>query len=121
MAKNKGFSSSSDVLQTLFQNSKSSLGQGFTRWKLWREWDAVVGETMAKVSTPVGYRQGVLYVWVNGSAQMQEMTFLAGDIIYKVNQYLGKKWVRRIKFTLDRKEVPNIDEASENLKNFIGR
>ncbi len=119
MAKNKGFSSSADVLQSLFQNSKSSLGEGFTRWKLWREWETVVGKSMALNSTPVGYRKGVLYIWVKGSPQMQEMSFLAGDIIYKINQHLGKKWIRRIIFTLDRKDVPNFDDAPKELKEFL--
>ena len=119
MAKKKGFSSSADVLQSLFQNSKSSLGQGYTRWKLWREWDQVVGESIAKYSTPVGYKRGVLYVWVNSSPRMQEMTFLAGDIKSRINRYLGENWIRRIHFTLDRKDVPDLDEASESFKNFI--
>ncbi|MCB0356305.1 MAG: DUF721 domain-containing protein [Bdellovibrionales bacterium] len=119
MAKKKNFSSSADVLQSLFQNSKSSLGQGYTRWKLWREWDKVVGATMAKHSIPVGYRKGVLYVWVNSSPRMQEMTFLAGEILAQVNRYLGENWIHRIHFTLDKKEVPSVEEASEAFKGFI--
>lgn len=119
MAEKKGFSSTSEVLQTLFQNSKSSLGEGFTRWKLWREWEAVVGRDIANHSTPVGYRRGVLYVWVDSSPRMQEISFLAGNIIYNVNRHLGKKWIRRIQFTLDRKEVPDVQSADESLLSFV--
>ncbi len=115
----KGFSSSSEVLQSLFQNSKSNLGEGFTRWKLWHDWQGIVGQTIAKHSTPVGYKRGVLYVWVDSSARMQEMSFLAGEIISKVNQYLDKKWVRRVQFSLDRKNVPDFSEAPESFKIFI--
>lgn len=115
----KGFSSSADVLQSLFQNSKSSLGQGFTRWKLWREWEQVMGESIANNSTPVGYKQGVLYIWVNSSPRMQEMTFLAGDIKNRINQHLGKNWIRRIHFTLDKRDVPTVEEASKSLKDFL--
>lgn len=114
----KGFSSSADVLQSLFQNSKSSLGQGFTRWKLWGEWGKIVGDSIAQHSTPVGYRQGVLYIWVSCSPRMQEMMFLAGEIKDKINRHLGKNWIRRIQFTLDRKDVPTLEDAPQSLKDF---
>ncbi|MCB0392337.1 MAG: DUF721 domain-containing protein [Bdellovibrionales bacterium] len=119
MTKKKGFDSSADVLQSLFQNSKSSLGQGFMRWKLWREWNQIVGDSIANNSSPVGYQKGILYIWVNSSPRLQEMMFLAGDIKDKINRYLGENVIRRIQFTLDRKDVPNVDEASESFKNFI--
>ena len=111
--------STSDVLQSLLQNSQSPLSQGFTRWKLWHHWSEVMGDSMAQHSAPVGYSKGVLYIWVDSSARMQEMIFLIRSIQNKINSYLGKRWVKSIKFTLDRKSVPQHALADEELKNFL--
>ena len=109
----------SDVLQSLLQNSKSGLGQGFARWKLWREWEKVVGTAIATHSDPVGYQKGILYIWVESSPRMQEMIFLSSEIKRKINAHFGQSWVKRIRFTLDRRSVPQLDEAPEAIKQFL--
>lgn len=93
----------SDVLQCLLKDSKSALADGFTRWRLEKEWPAIVGESIAQHSLPVGYRKGVLYLWVEHSAWIQELNFFKPNIMCKVNEYLGASYARDIKFTLDRK------------------
>ena len=107
-----------NVLQSLFQNSKSELSDQFLRWKLWSFWPQIVGPTLAKSSEPVGYSKGCLYVWVDNSARMQEFSFIAGSMKEKINIYLEKKWVRQIKFTLDRRAVPKLDDSSTDFKNM---
>jgi len=118
--KKSDLSAVSKVLQTVLGNGKSPLSDQFLRWKLWRFWPQVVGETLGKICEPVGFDRGRLYIWVRSSARMQEMRFFEDNIKLKVNEYVGRQWVRNIRFTLDRKDVPTTAEASSEFKNFIG-
>lgn len=110
-----------NVLHSLFENSKSELSDQFLRWKLWQMWPQIVGPTLGKCSEPVAYQKGRLFIWVNHSARMQEMTFIVRDLRDKVNEFAGKKWVRSIKFTLDRREIPTSAEGQEDLRNALSK
>lgn len=117
----KGLEAVGDLLQSLLQNSKSPLSDQFLRWKLWRSWPEVVGEQIAKHSLPVSFLQGELYIWVDHGARLQEMTFCAGAILKKINAFGGRRWVRRVRFTLDRKSVPSLEESGEDLREFLSK
>lgn len=88
-----------DVLQRLFENSKSPLADGFQRWKLESQWASVVGPTLAKHSRPINYDRGTLFIEVTNSVWLNEIRFLMEDIKFKVNQHMGKTWVQRIVFS----------------------
>jgi predicted nucleic acid-binding Zn ribbon protein len=109
----------SDVLQSLLKNGKSPLAQSFTRWKLWSNWEDVVGDSMAKHSTPVHYSKGCLVIWVDGSARMQEMTFLVRPLRDKINQFVGRQWVRSIRFTTDRHHVPDKNSVDRKFHDLL--
>lgn len=109
----------SNVLQTVLANGKSPLSDQFLRWKIWRFWPKIVGDTLGKHSEPVGFNRRRLYVWVKSSARMQEIRFFEKTIIQKVNEHVGRDWVRSVRFTLDRHEVPEIAEASEDFKKYL--
>jgi predicted nucleic acid-binding Zn ribbon protein len=81
------------------------------RWKLWAKWEEVVGPTIAKNAEPVGFQRGVLYVWVRNSSWMQQMIFLKDQIRGTINEKFENNFVRHIKFTLDRREVPQDDQT----------
>jgi predicted nucleic acid-binding Zn ribbon protein len=110
-----------NVLQSLFQSSKSPLSQQFIRWRLWNEWENVVGCEIAQHSMPVGYLDGALYVWVKSAARMQEMQFVVRPLMQKINQFAGSAYVRSIRFTLDRKAVPMPQENAEDLRGFLSK
>ncbi|MCB0407042.1 MAG: DUF721 domain-containing protein [Bdellovibrionales bacterium] len=110
-----------NVLQALLSNGKSPLSEQFTRWKLWRNWEEIVGPSIGKNSQPVGFSKGRLYVWVSSSARMQEMRFLVGKIKDKINAHLGCEYVKFIQFTLDRKSVPSLEESEEGLRDFLSK
>lgn len=112
-------SPAANVLQSLLQSSKSPLSEQFTRWRLWQDWETVVGAEMAKHSMPVGFLSSTLYVWVNSAARMQEMIFLVRPLRQKINQFAGKEWVSSIRFTLDRKLVQLPSESDESLRHFL--
>ena len=109
----------SKVLQSLLGNSKSPLSDNFLRWKIWRFWPQIVGDTLAKACEPVGFERGRLLLWVKSSARMQEIRFFEDQLKAKVNEYVGKPWVRSIRFSLDRHGVPKEGEVSEEFKKFL--
>lgn len=111
--------SAASVLQALMKGQSSALSDSFLRWRLWNSWADLVGKEIAASSLPVGYMKGTLYVWCKSAARMQELTFMVRPLMEKVNTFIGKKWVRSIRFTLDKKTVPTPDETSEEFKAFI--
>lgn len=109
--KKKKFAVGSEVLQSLFENGKSPLSEQFMRWKLWARWEEVVGPTIAQNAEPVGFQRGTLFVWVRSSAWMQQMVFMREHIKNTINQKFENNFVKYIKFTLDRRDVPNQDQT----------
>ncbi len=110
--KKKKLTLGSEVLQSLFENGKSPLSEQFMRWKLWAKWEEVVGPTIAKNAEPVGFQRGTLYVWVRNSTWMQQMIFMKDPIRDTINQKFENNFVRFIKFTLDRHDVPQADDTA---------
>lgn len=120
--KSSQLSPAAQVLQTLLQSSKSPLSEQFIRWRLWNSWEDVVGPEIAKHTLPVSYLNGTLYVWVKSAARMQELTFLVRPILKKVNDFAGKKWIRSIRFTLDRKSVPRLEhDTAQEMRQFLSK
>ena len=115
----KKFAIGSEVLQSLFENGKSPLSEQFMRWKLWARWEEVVGPTIAKNAEPVGFQRGTLYVWVRSSSWMQQMVFMRDPIRNTINQKFENNFVKYIKFTLDRRDVPNQDQSE--FKDMIAK
>ncbi len=112
-------SPAANVLQSLLKSSKSPLSDQFQRWRLWQDWEKVMGAEIAKHSMPVGLLNGTLYVWVNSAARMQEMIFMVRAVLRKVNDYAGKHWITSIRFTLDQKLVQAPEQSDEAVHKFI--
>ena len=91
-------SSATDVLQVLLEGQKLPLSHAYQVWKLRRHWKDVVGETICQHSKPVFYIRGTLYIWSENSVWTQEFTFLSGAIKQKINDYIGRPWVRNLRF-----------------------
>ncbi len=109
----------SEVIHKIFDGGRDPLSQQFLRWKLWKRWEDYVGSSISKVSEPVGYRNGLLYVWVKNSTWMQQMVFMVNPIKEKINQMLGFPYVRGIHLTFDRKSVPQSAEEVESLRRSL--
>ena len=119
--RNSRLTSSTEVLQSLLKNGKSPLGQSFTRWKLWKDWDKIVGQEISNNSKPLHYHQGVLYLWVKSSTRMQEMSFLTKEIRNKVNEYTGHRWVQRVRLTLNKEMIENPQEMKQSLNKIFSK
>jgi predicted nucleic acid-binding Zn ribbon protein len=63
-------------------------------------WDAIVGERIAAKTKALYTREGKLIVEVENSTWMNELQFLKGEIIEKLNEKLGKRAIYDIHFLL---------------------
>lgn len=61
-------------------------------------WNDVVGETVAKNAIPDRVEHGVLIVKVSSPTWRQELYFQKDEIIKKLNNKIGKKVIRDIRF-----------------------
>ena len=113
--------SAEEVLQSLLTKSKEPLADQFLRWRLWSDWNNVVGRSLADESMPVSFHRGTLYIFVKSSAWMQQMVFYSDAIKEKVNAWVGREWAKKIQFTLDRRSVPRTEEAVSDLKNSLSK
>lgn len=111
--KKNQFASACDVIQGILGNRKTPLGQQFGRWRLWSQWHEVVGPQLAKVCLPVDYKNGVLFLYVESSCQLQDLSFMKNELLAKINTYVGFRWVRDLRFTTHRRNVPDASEAPE--------
>lgn len=116
------FKTSAEVLKSLFEEKSGGVvSEQFQRWKLWLNWADVVGPTTAEHTEPVAYRNGTLWLLVKNSAWMQQMTFLSDTIKNTINQKFKQGYVKEIRYTLDRRNIPKMDNENfkENVKKFI--
>lgn len=96
----------SEVLHRLFENSKLPLSDQFNCLKLAGKWSQIVGPTIGERSEPAGFKRGTLYVLVASSAWMNELVYFAPQVQEKVNEFQGKSWVKKVRFVLNRSQIP---------------
>ena len=96
--KDKKLDSVANVLQGLFENSKSPLSEGFQRYKLEQQWAQVLGGVIGKQTRPVDFQSGLLTIAVSNPTLLTELQFFQQEIITKVNTHIGKVWVRKVRF-----------------------
>jgi len=70
----------------------------FREMKIWEVWESAVGPQIATKAMPVSFRDGVLTVRVSGSAWMQQLSLMKGDIAGQLNEEIGEPLVREIFF-----------------------
>ena len=86
------------VSQCLQQVVNSHIGPAYWRfYLLTRQWEDLVGTEIAAHVTPAWLRKDVLWVYVDGSAWMQEISFIQPDLLPKINSYLQSTIVREIR------------------------
>jgi hypothetical protein len=101
----------SDVLSGLLPQLTNSV-----RWReyqVWKIWEEVVGEALARKARPNKIQSGKLFVTVSSSVLMQELQFVKWRLRERLNQTLGEGTVKEIMFVigqvrdvLPRPEVP---------------
>jgi len=61
-------------------------------------WDQAVGKEISQHTEPYKIAQGILFVKVTDPVWRNELQFFKNEIIEKLNQKIGKKIVKEIKF-----------------------
>jgi hypothetical protein len=79
------------VARYAFKRSAPSIVQ------LLEAWPSVVGPSLADVTTPVRLTQGTLTINCSGPMAM-ELQHLSGEVMERINRYLGRCIVKRLRF-----------------------
>ena len=77
---------------------KSGLEKGVKQNTALLIWDEVVGENIAENTSPEKVEHGTLLVTVKNSSWRQELVFKKKEIIDKLNNKIGKKTIKDIRF-----------------------
>jgi len=67
---------------------------------LWRSWAEVLGPEFAALARPLGSRKGTLVLGAEDPLVMQELGFLAPEILARVNAWLGEDHFDKVTFEL---------------------
>ena len=101
--KNKIFSVE-EVLSSVL--NQSGLTDKSEYLKIYKIWSAVVGEKIAENTCLESAKRGTLFVNVSNPAWMQELHFLKGMIIEKLEKKLGEGTIKDIRFKTGRVPSP---------------
>ncbi|NIV04319.1 DUF721 domain-containing protein [Candidatus Saccharibacteria bacterium] len=61
-------------------------------------WDTVVGKEIAQHTEPQKVSSGILFVKVDNDVWRNEIVYYKNEIIQKLNQKVGKRAIKEIKF-----------------------
>jgi len=74
------------------------IDDAITQNKALNIWNEVVGDTVARNTEPDRVEHGVIIVKVSSPTWRQELYFQKKEIIQKINNTIGKKVIRDIRF-----------------------
>ncbi len=80
------------------------------------QWHKIVGPRVGKHTTPDALDKGLLWVRVDSSSWMHQISFLKSEIIAKANDLCGKELVKDIRFHLGRRKAVSNDPLSAASK-----
>ena len=106
----------SEVLENLLTSDSNPLAKSFLVWRVRARWAEIAGPEIARMSKPIGYRRQVLYLNVAHPAAIQQLTFMNRALVQKINEEVGKSWVKAIRYTTLSSLDGLTDEALKNLK-----
>ena len=71
-----------------------------SRHRVFRVWEAAVGEGLARVARPAAVRGGRLFVEVSDSAWVQELKLRESELLKRLNEALGREEFTGLTFRL---------------------
>lgn len=75
---------------------EQGLAEGLERVRIFRAWDLVVGETVAKATSNKFFKDGVLYCTINSSIIRTHLYYNKEDILTKLNKMLQSDIINKI-------------------------
>lgn len=80
--------------------SKLNLGIKVKQYQIWEVWDSVVGEPIARQAQPHQIKNMILWINVSSSTWMQQLEFMKQQIIDRLNERIGEKVIKDIRFRI---------------------
>jgi predicted nucleic acid-binding Zn ribbon protein len=84
------------ILPGLLQRYRPETEQGMLQ--IWRVWDRIVGEDIARNARPAAFKGSLLLVYVTSSAWLHHLLFQKSEIVRRLNDDLEQPIVSDIKF-----------------------
>ncbi len=92
-----------------------------TDWKisLLKNWNIIIGDLSAHIFLEKIYQNEALVVGVYDSSWMQELYFLSPLLIKKINDFLGKNYIKTIRFKYIpvKKKIDSFNKSNNISKN----
>jgi len=99
------------ILEDVFR--KKNLESRLKDYHVFDVWGEVVGPRVARHTQPKRFQDRILWVTVDTTVWMQQLTFLEGKIREKLNQAIGSSRIEKIRFQIG--ELSHLHkEASES-------
>ncbi len=97
-----------EEVQLVLERCLQRLGkpEHFLLTRLWEHWEMVMGEHICALASPIGYKDGTLFVGGEDAMAVQELTFLSVEILERANAFMEKDFFKEVKARL------NLDKAS---------
>ena len=74
------------------------VGDGDKQMAIFRRWNEIVGEAVARNTQPVKYHQGILTVTVSSAAWLHNLTMMKPQILANLERELGNYKVLDVRF-----------------------
>ncbi len=85
---------------------EKGIAKEFELVKLWKNWDRVVGTSIANMARPLGKRGNTLLIGVEDSVVMQELSFYSEEFLKKIEKFLGWQPFDKVKYKLLEDKTP---------------
>lgn len=85
-----------DIIQEMIQ--KFALTDKLHEVKLQEAWYKLVGNVIAKQTTKVTFKEGVLVIYLSSSVLKEEFSFAKSKIIRKLNNAVSEELIKEIQF-----------------------
>lgn len=85
-----------DLLQQAFR--RLDMDDAVTEIEVRREYNALVGDLIRRLTTSLSFKKGVLTVRLPSAALRQELFYRRNSLIEKINDSLGRNAVKEIRF-----------------------
>ena len=77
--------------------SRKGLRAEVAQYELWVRWPDLIGDRLAAHTEPGSLKDGKLVVRVSSAAWLHELSFLARELVQKINAGLGDERVRELR------------------------
>jgi len=104
--------------RTVFNNvlKRHHIAKEIREHRLLLQWEKIVGKRIANRTLPDRLQKGVLWVRVESSSWMHQLSFMKADIIEKANELCGEDVVSDLHFHLGRHNRQGDDALSAAVR-----